>query len=175
LSLSWLAANLARFEEAVISTISPNPEGSYSMGPPLPAEILKPPFTPKAAGWIAFFFGPLGGALVSAISLRRMRHPEKARKVTTIAVLAATLVALVLMLIPESLTRVVGLGAEAAFYVIFPKIQESEFAAWQMANATILPSSGWKAIGWGVMGLILFVLIAIAVVFGLSMLGVQPR
>ena len=145
------------------------------MGPPLPAELLKPPFTPQAAGRIAFFFGPLAGALVSAISLRRMRHPDKARKVTTLALLAAALLAFALFFIPEGLSRIVELAAEAAFYVTFQKIQESEFAEWQLANASMQPSSGWKAIGWGLIGLILFLLIFMAIVFGLSMLGIEPR
>ncbi len=176
LNFNRLAASLARFEEAIISTMSPSPgTGSYSMGPPLPAELLKPPFTPGTAGRIAFFFGPLAGALVSAISLRRMRHPEKARKVTTMALLAAALLALILVFIPEGLSRIVGLAAEAAFYVTFQTIQESEFAEWQIANVSMQPSSGWKAIGWGLIGLCLFLMIVLVVVFGLSMLGIQPR
>jgi uncharacterized membrane protein len=160
----------------VISTNPPEFEaGSYSLGPPLPAELLKPPFTPKAAARIAFFLGPLAGALVTAISLRRMRHPEKARKGVTLALLAMVVLALILFFTPEALARVVGFGAEAAFYVMFHRFQEREFAEWQAANATSQPSNGWKAIGWGFAGLFLALLIFFALAVVLSLFGIQPR
>jgi len=148
---------------------------SYSVGPPLAAELPKPPFTPAVAGRIAFFFGPLAGALVSAISLRRMRHSEKARKATSLALLAAVLLALLLFFTPDSLSRIIGLAAEAAFYITFKRFQEREFAEWQAANASLLPSNGWKAIGWGFVGLFLFLLIFFAVVIVLGLFGIQPR
>ena len=148
---------------------------SYELGPPLPAELLKPPFTPGAAGRIAFFFGPAAGAFVCAISLRRMRHPEKARKVTTLAMLAAIALATILFFIPDAFSRIVGLAAEALFYITFQKIQEREFADWQAANATLQPSSGWKAIGWGILGLCLYVTICVVVFVLLSLFGFGMR
>src|SRR5579864_1745073 len=51
------------------------------LGPVLPAEMLKPPFHPKVAGRIAFWFGPIAGALISVVSLRRTGHPLRAKRV----------------------------------------------------------------------------------------------
>ena len=137
-------------EDAISTSSSTDPrlDVGYTTGPPLPAELPKPPFTPRAAARIAFFFGPLAGAMVSAISLRRMRHPDKARKVTTLALLMAVAYSVVLFFIPDVLSRIVGLAAEAVFYVTFQRIQEREFAEWQAGNTSLSPSNGWKAIGW---------------------------
>jgi disulfide bond formation protein DsbB len=134
--------------------------------------LPKPPFTPKAAGRIGFFFGPVAGAFVSAISLRRMGRPEKAKKVIIITSLAAAGLALVLAVTPDALSRIIGLGAEAAFYFIFPRIQDQEFAEWEAANTASVPSSGWKAIGWGFIGVVLFILIVVVVVLVLGEMGV---
>ena len=134
-------ANLA---EDAISQLSTGPQldAGYTTGPALPAELPKPPFTPGAAARIAFFFGPLAGAIVSAISLRRMRHPDKAQKVTALALSMALIYSLVLFFIPELLSRIVGLAAEAAFYVTFQRMQEREFVEWQAANASPMGNFG---------------------------------
>lgn len=113
--------------------------------------------------------------MVSAISLRRMGHSDKAQKVTALALSMALVYALVLFFIPEVWSRIVGLAAEAAFYVTFQRIQEREFADWQAANASLSPSNGWKAIGWGFAGLILFILIFFLIAFLLGVAGLEPR
>jgi len=159
-----------------MSTNSPDiGTGSHTVGPPLPAEIPKPPYTPSAAGRIAFFFGPFAGAMVSTISLRRMRHPEKARKAASVASLGAVLLALLLFFTPEAFSRIIGLVAEIAFYVTFKRMQEHEFAEWQAANADVQPSNGWKAVGWGILGLILMVGIFFGVAIVLGLFGIEPR
>jgi len=63
--------------ESVASSATVRGRGSYSIAPPLPSETSKAPWRPKVAGRIAFFFGPVAGALVVAISLRRMGVPTK--------------------------------------------------------------------------------------------------
>jgi hypothetical protein len=159
-----------------MSTSSPEfGTGSYSIGPPLPAELLKPPFTPKAAGRIAFFFGPFAGALVSVISLRRMGRPEQASKALSVALFGSLGLAIVLFFIPESFARLVGLGAEFVFYHIFKDLQKDEFAEWQAANASIQPSSGWLAVGWGFLGLLLFLIAFFVVFVVLGFFGLKPR
>jgi len=104
-----------------------------------------------------------------------MRCPEKARKAITLALLGAVALALVLSFTPEVLGRIIGLGAEAAFYVTFQRFQEREFADWQAANTTVQPSSGLRAVGWGFVGLILLLVIFITLFVVLSVLGLQPR
>jgi len=104
-----------------------------------------------------------------------MRHPDKAQKVSALALSIAVVYAVVVFFIPEGFSRILGFAAEAAFYFTFQKIQEREFTEWQTANSSLLPSNGWKAVGWGFAGLILFVLIFFLIVFLLGLAGFQPR
>ena len=136
---------------------------SVTLGPPLPQETPVPPFRPEVAGKIGFFFSIVAGALVSIVSLRRMGYSEKAKKVLWITALSAALIAVLLILMPDALGRFVGLGLEVAWYFVFPKIQNREFQQWQAAHADITPTSGWVALGWGFLGIVLFLTIFIVV------------
>jgi hypothetical protein len=135
----------------------------------------KPPFRPKAAGTIGFFFSIVAGALVSVISLRRMGHSQKAKKVLWITVLATIVIAIILILTPLRLGRLVGLGLEGVWYFVFPKIQDQEFRQWQAMHPDVLPSSGWKALGWAFLGIVMFFVIAIVTGFALDVTGIAPE
>ena len=146
---------------------------SQAIGPTLAAERPKPPWRPKVAGRIAFFFGPVAGAQVAAISLRRMGYREKAGKALRLAFAIAAAEGVVLFFLPDALTRLVGLIGEIVFLLTFPKLMENEFEDWQGANPDVSPSSGWNAIGWGILGILVFFVVAVAamtvlaIVFGL--------
>jgi hypothetical protein len=141
-----------------------NRERIYApLGPVLPGEMTKPPFEPRVAGRIAFFFGPIAGALVSVVSLRRTGHPLRAREILRWTLLVAAVLAVAFILLPDGLGRIVGFAAEIAFYTVYPKLQDDEFAVWQQANPGIEPSNGWGAVGWGFLGLVLFVVVTILV------------
>ena len=139
-----------------------------NLGPPLPSEAPKPPWRPKAAGTIAFFFGPLAGALVVAISLRRMGHQQRAKKVVFLAVGVSLIEAAIWMFIPDAVSGLVGIAGEIAFLLVFPVFMEGEFSQWQAAHPDLRPSSGWTAIGWGLLGVVLFLGIALLVALALS-------
>ena len=132
----------------------------------------KPPFRPQAAGTIGFFFSIVAGALVSIISLRRMGHSQKAKKVLWLTLLGA---ATILILIPAALGRFVGLGLEGVWYFVFPKIQDQEFRQWQATHPDVAPSSGWKALGWGFVGIVAFFAIAMAMGIFLDATGIAPQ
>jgi hypothetical protein len=138
------------------------------LGPPLRSERSKAPWRPKAAGKVAFFFGPVAGALIVAISLRRMGYQQRARKVMFLALGAAAVETAILIFIPEVLARLVGLGAEIVFLLVFPVFMEQEFREWQATDPSARPSSGWSAIGWGLVGTVVFLLISFLMVLGLS-------
>lgn len=74
-------------------------------------------------------------------------------------ILASAALALVLILVPDIAARAVGLAAEITFYKIYSALQQKEFEQWQEANVGVEPLSGWRAIGWGVVGLFLFFLV----------------
>jgi hypothetical protein len=135
----------------------------------------KPPFRPRAAGTIGFFFSIVAGALVSVISLRRMGYAQKAKKVLWVTLLGSAVAATILILIPDALGRPVGLGLEGVWFVIFPKIQNQEFTQWQAAHPDVTPSSGWKAIGWGFLGVAVFFLIGVLMAILLTKAGIAPE
>lgn len=128
----------------------------------------KAPYRPAIAGRIAFFFGPVAGAIISVINLRRFGYPLKAKRVFLWTLVAAVAVAAVLILLPDLLGRVFGLAAEFTFYKVYAALQEKEFAEWQTAHPDIQPLNGWGAIGWGFVGLVLFVAIFFIVAFPLA-------
>jgi hypothetical protein len=140
------------------------------VGPVLDAERLTPPFQPAVAGRIAFFFGPIAGALVSVVSLRRTGHPMRARQVLRLTIAVAAIMAIILILLPDGLSRLFGFVAEIMFYTVYPRLQKDEFAIWQTANPGVEPSNGWKALGWGVLGALLFFVIVILIAILLATL-----
>ena len=148
---------------------------SVNLGPPLPQETARPPFRPQVAGRIGFFFSIVAGALVSIITLRRMGHSEKAKKAFWITALSAALIAAILLLMPEALGSLCALGLEVAWYFVFPKIQNREFQQWQATHADITPTSGWKAVGWGFLGSVLFFAVIIGVAVILETTGIVPQ
>jgi hypothetical protein len=135
--------------------------------------MLRAPFRPAVAGRIAFWFSPIAGALVSVISLRRMNWPAKANRVFLFTVIAAIGLSILLLLIPHGPGRLVGLLSELAFWLVFPRIQHQEFEDWQKAHPDVPPSTGWRAIGWGLVGLLLFLLIFLLIAVTVSFL-VKP-
>jgi disulfide bond formation protein DsbB len=135
---------------------------SATLGQPSPSETPKAPWRPQAAGRIAFFFGPIAGALVAAISLRRMGRQQSAKKLMPLALaVAAVECAILAIWIPVALNPFVGLGAEIAFLFIFPVFMKKEFSEWQAKHPCAMPSNGWNAIGWGLLGAVVFIAIYI--------------
>jgi len=135
---------------------------SATIGAPLPSGTPKAPWRPKAVGLIALFFGPVAGAWVVAISLRRMGHQRSAKKFLPLALLVAVVECAILAIwIPVALSPMVGLGGEFAFLFIFPAFMKKQFSEWQAAHPSTVASNGWNATGWGLLGGLIFVAIYI--------------
>lgn len=135
---------------------------SVAIAPQLPAETPKAPWGPKAVGLIALFFGPIAGAWVAAISLRRMGHQRSAGKFVPLALVVAVVECAILAIwIPLPLNPFVGLGPEFAFLFIFPAFMNKQFGEWQAVHPGAVPSNGWNAIGKGLLGALAFVAIYI--------------
>jgi hypothetical protein len=146
------------------------PGKDYALTPVLAAEMPKPPFDPKVAGRIAFFFGPIAGALVSVVSLRRSGHPLRSGKILRWTILVASVMAVALIVLPDALGRLFGFAAEITFYSVYPRLQDEEFAQWQNANPGLLPANGWGAIGWGILGVVLFLAVILVIAIPLTTL-----
>jgi len=169
ISAEQVRAFRERPEPIVSSPILPGRD-PYTIGPPLPSETSKAPWRPKIAGRIAFFFGPVAGALVVVISLRRMGYPQSAKKVLLLALGMAAAEGVIIFFIPDALSRLVSFGAEIGFLLIFPVFMEKEFSEWQATHPGAMPSNGWKAIGWGVVGTAVLVVIFFLMFIALSKL-----
>ena len=129
----------------------------YYLGPTSVADrAQKPPYRPAVSGKIGFFFGPPAAAMVLYVNLRRMGHADKAKRIMSRTLLAAIPIGIILMRVPDPFGKFVGLGIEIATALIFPPLQQAEFAAWQAANPDVRPSNGWRAIGLGLLGLLGF-------------------
>jgi hypothetical protein len=132
--------------------------------------MTKAPYRPTAAGRIAFFFGPVAGALVTVTNLRRYGYPLKANKVLLWTLLAAAVLSVVLIVTPDLLGRVIGLAAEFAAYKVYSGLQEKEFNEWQTAHPDIAPLNGWGALGWGFAGLVVLFMMIVGIGFILALL-----
>ena len=100
-----------------------------------------------------------------------MNCPVKANRVFLLTLVAAIALAVLLLLTPDGLGRLIGFGSEIAFWLVFPRIQHQEFENWQEAHPQGTPSNGWLGIGWGLAGMLLFLLILVLMAFVLSMFG----
>ena len=159
--------------KSIESVLDSEDRPSAIIGSPLPSEALKAPWRPKTAGRVAFFFGPVAVALVVATSLRRMGHQQSAKKFLPLALGVVAAESLILALfIPVALSPFVGLGAEIAFLFIFPSFLKKEFSEWQATHPSAIPSNGWNAIGWGVVGAGVFLFTYVLVFFLVAAIGI---
>jgi Na+/H+-dicarboxylate symporter len=104
-----------------------------------------------------------------------MGHSQKAKRIFWITILGTLLMAAILIMIPVPLGRPLGLGLELVWYFVFPKIQDREFRQWEATHPDVVPSSGWKALGWGFAGLVTFFAIAIGMGILLDATGIAPQ
>ena len=98
-----------------------------------------------------------------------MGHQKRAKRVLWVTACALVAVAAILFFIPDFLARIVGIGVEGAFCVAFYLVQDREFREWEAAHKDTTPSNGWSALGWGIVGILLFLAIVFAVFMVLAM------
>jgi hypothetical protein len=120
----------------------------------------KAPWRPKVSGYIAFFLGPVAGAFVAAASLRRMGESRKARATLlyTLVLCVAFLVPFILLIPPGAgIKKIILLAVEGAGFSVFPSIVREEYAKWRPLNPNVKPRNDYLSIGWGILGLLVYV------------------
>jgi hypothetical protein len=121
-----------------------------------------PPWRPKVAGYVAFLLGPIAGALVAAASFRRMGQLEKAQKTLfyTLLLCIAFLVIFILGIPPDApIKKIIVLAVAGAGYSVFPSVIREDYVKWRTANPAAKPRNDWAAIGWGLLGLLIYLTI----------------
>jgi hypothetical protein len=120
----------------------------------------KPPWRPKVSGYVAFLLGPVAGALVAAASFRSMGLPRKARQ-TVLYTLLLTAMFLIpfLLAIPTNapIKKFIWLAVEGAGYSVFPSLVREEYVKWRAENPDVKPRNDYTSIGWGIVGLFIYV------------------
>jgi hypothetical protein len=99
-----------------------------------------------------------------------MGHPLRAKRIFLWTLLAAAILAVVIMLTPAFLARIIGLGSELGFYLIFPGLQDREFTDRQTAHPDLEPSNGWKALGWALLGTLMFLVVFFSVAIPIALI-----
>jgi hypothetical protein len=136
---------------------------------------LAAPWSPLAATWATLFLGPLAGAVVTAVNLRRLGRPDKAlfAFITGLASLA---------LLGAAWASGVGAGnrgllayalLSAGNIGLYLYLQQPDFAAWVRAHPRDLPTTPWIAASWALIGfaLTMFGLLALLTVLALAALA----
>lgn len=141
-----------------------------SQVPSFDSEPTKPPWKPRVAGIAALLLGPLAGAFVTYVNLRRLGQERKAKVTLAWSMAAILAIIVVLIYLPDSLTRIVGLCVEGAGAAGYPAIQRDDFALWEKNHPQMTPASGWRSLGLAFLGLVTFLALAIGIGFGQSKL-----
>jgi hypothetical protein len=129
------------------------------------------PWRPRVSGIVGAAFGPVAGAIVTFVNLRRFGASRKAGWVLVLTALASIPLGSLLSFLdktaqPQDFLRLSGLVANLIIAVVYPSLQQREFEAWRARHPDIGTRNGWWATGWGVVGA--------AVFLGLAYLGAAP-
>lgn len=132
---------------------------------PLGEKPAKPPWNPRASGVAALLCGPLAGAIITHINLRRMGEKRKGVLILFLSTVGST--ALLLMLFRLTDTGATLLGKSVGYFIcpfLFPMLQRKEFEQWKAAHPETAPSGGGGTTGWALVGLLGFLAIVVALV-----------
>ncbi len=120
----------------------------------------KAPWKPRVSGAIGLAFGPVAAALITFVNLRRLDSPRKARWVLGLTSVGSVLLGSFTYLMQEKS----GYWLSSLNILIAPLysiLQTAEFDAWRARNPVAKSQNGWYATGWGLIGLVVFLALAI--------------
>ena len=124
---------------------------------PFPTGIF--PWKPRVVPEMTILFGPLAGAIVTALTLKRLNEARKG--LWTLA--GGVLVSLVVTYIAYHATwqgaLVLGAIVQIGAALLYLHLQSDPFENWELRFATARARSEWSALGWAVLGLVLMVLL----------------
>ena len=123
-------------------------------------ELKKAPWKPWVSGVHGALFGPVSAGLITYINLKRLGKPAKGLKVFLFSFVISISILFLFAYFPEDLPDLYGKIFQSIVGIVFPMFQYKEFNDWKNENTLAnYPSNGWKAFGWSILGLILFLLL----------------
>lgn len=154
---------VGKLEARLESSLSPTDNGKSEQevsssitasGPTTPA-----PWSWYIPGIMALFFGVGGGAVVAYINFRRLeKTSDDILKQMGATVGLALLAVIVLIFLPFP-----SLAVNVVVGLIFLMYQKSDFEDWSRNNPERNPASWWRALGWAVLGAIIYLILVIIV------------
>jgi hypothetical protein len=117
----------------------------------------------------AILLGPVAAGLVAYLNLKRLGAAAKAQKVLIGALVGSAV--LIAILIKTSIPSYGGIALSIGIGGAFSAMQQQEFKTWQAANPGVDPRSAWASLGWGVLGLVIFLCMAFAIGLAFALLG----
>ena len=131
---------------------------------------LKQPWRPRVSGIIGFIFGPLAAGLLTFINFRRLGKERKATLTLLYTFVGSILLFLLLGVMKTEQTEIVGpLVGNIVCPLLFPFIQKKDFKIWRNQNPQLQPNTGWNSIGWGVIGSVIFFVLALIIAVVMSL------
>ncbi len=128
-----------------------------------PLEPRKPPWKPIVSGIVGLVFGPMAGAITSFINLRRLGQRRTAILTLLFTALGSLLFGVGIYWLPRELVDGAGrLVGHLVSPLLFPYLQAQAFKRWEADHPGASTANGWLTIGWGLLGLVAFFLLAIA-------------
>jgi formate-dependent nitrite reductase membrane component NrfD len=119
-------------------------------------KIAPPPWSPHIPAITAFFLGIGGGLAVSYVNLRRFGK-ERTDTIIPLGLLGgASLV--VSLLLPQVIPSIVKYIVIALIFYFYHK---NEFEEWEKNDPIGYPDNWWTAIGWGLLGLLIYLTIIV--------------
>ncbi|MGH9530773.1 MAG: hypothetical protein ACRD2Q_00160 [Terriglobales bacterium] len=131
-----------------------------------PLEPQKPPWKPRVAGIVGFVFGPMAGAITSFINLRRLGRRRRASLTLLFTAIGSVLFGAGMYWLPREFAGGVGrLVGHLVSPLLYPYLQANAFEKWEADHPGARSANGWLTIGWGLLGLVAFFLLALAGIF----------
>ena len=134
-------------------------------------------YSPGQITWASFLCFPIGGCLLLALNYRRLGDSTAANRVLLGGLIVTVLIFAVAPVLPDDMdtpsgpTILVAIVSVCSMYHCAQTLQGKAYENW-LANGGI-KGSGWVATGAGILGCILSVAAAVAVLSALYLLGVE--
>ncbi|MGA8034956.1 MAG: hypothetical protein WA823_15490 [Candidatus Acidiferrales bacterium] len=131
--------------------------------------VAKPPWRPRVSGIGGFLCGPLAGAIIAFINLRRLNENRKANWTLALTILACLIFGVVIAEATDTFATVIGkvIGNVVSPF-LFPLLQKKAFDEWAKNHPLAESSNGWRASGWAILGLVVYFVIAVGAALGVS-------